>query len=235
MTGNKSETEYNRKAKLQAIESYFQNLKRRSSLLVKLDDSEYKEEAQLLCCCYIESLGSAFYASDTGSRKNFVRVLKQYGREEVLWQIHPKQLQIWLSEPRQKRLGRIRTALNAVLENAEKKLYTEDEILALGKPRLSVQDFDYLKANLWRGTIAAIAYQRIRNRLVHEMGGPDAVTFEGTSFKGEQVPALDFSLLHRALCRIIEAMLAISLKEEKFYGHDLKASAEGGAAEGENG
>jgi len=216
MSGKKSEKEQNR---LRLIKASIEEVKQRIAFLVKLTRSGHKKEALLLCCCYIEGFGNHLYWSDEQSAKNFVRILKECGGEEVLWHIHAKQLWIGLDEARSKQVHKIGEKLRPLLEKAEERLYTEEEIVTLAKAALPADDLNKLKLNLWRGTLAALAYKWIRSRLVHELSA-SPIEFRGITFRGNPVPPLDFPLLHRALLRVFQKMESLSLTSGKLYGHD---------------
>lgn len=223
MSGKELEKEQNRRAKLRLIKASFEDMKQRIAFLVKLNRTGHKKEALLLCCCYIEGFGNNLYWPDEQSTWNFVRILKEYGGEEVLWHIHAMQLWIGLDEARSKQVRKIGEKLRPLLEKAKGRLYTEEEIVTLAEAALPADDLNTLKRNLWRGTLAALAYNRIRSRLVHKLSGGD-ITFDETTFKGKPVPPLDFSLFYRALRRIFQEVKRLSLTSGKWYGHDFKNS-----------
>jgi hypothetical protein len=179
MSGEAAVRDENREGKLRAIEAYFEDLQRRSDFLEELDRKGHRSEALLLCCCYIEALGGNLYWPDEGSARNFVRLLQEHGGEELLWHIHPKQLRIGLSGAGSRRQG-IGQKLDRVLTEAEGRLYTEDQILALAGSCLTGEELDTLKQNLWRGTLAAVVYSRIRGPLIHELRACEKIC-SGTS------------------------------------------------------
>lgn len=226
MSGEASEKEENRKAKLQSIEAYFEDLERRSDFLDKLDTKGHRSEGLLLCCCYIEALGGNLYWPDGRSARNFVRLLKEHGGEEVLWHIHPKQLRIGLTDARSKLVQGIGQKLDKVLAGAEGRLCTEEQILTLVEPFLTADELDTLKQNLWRGTLAALVYGRVRGPLVHQLSTRHGVSLDQTIFKGELVPDLDARILYPVLRRVIRGTKELSLASGKWYGHDFKAPVE---------
>lgn len=228
MGEQQSEREQNRRAKLQFIEAYFRDLEQRSDFLLDLIKTDHRAEALLLCGCYIEGLGNNLYWPDERSAWNFIRVLREHGGEEVLGHIHVKQLRNGLADAKSKLVQRIGQKLNGVLTAAEGRLYTEQEILALVEPAITADELETLRRNLWRGTLAALAYRRIRSPLVHELSTRQGVSFDRTTFRGEPVPDLDLRILYPALRRILQAMRGLSLASERWYGHDFKNAAEPG-------
>ena len=217
------ENQHNREAKLQFIQGSFDDLRRRSDLLVELIRTNHEDEAYLLCVCYIEGLGNNLYWPEERSKWNFVRALKEYGGEEVLWHVHPKQLRLALADAMSKRLRSIGEKLNEGLAKAEGRLYSEDEIFTLIAPALSEDEAETLRQNLWRGSLAALAYERIRSQLVHNLGTGGSISFDRTSFRGQAVPGLDFQMLYRALGEILQAARQLSVTSGTLYGHDFKS------------
>jgi len=120
----------------------------------------------------------------------------------------------------------IRRKLTAVLVKAGANLYTEDEILCLVQPVLTDHELERLRKHLWRGTLAAIAYDWIRSQLVHTTGGSNEVTFDKTTFRGGPVPPINFTLLYGSISNILQAMEELSLTSGKLYGHDFPSPPE---------
>jgi len=217
------ENQYNREAKLEFIRAFFDDLRRRSDFLVELVRTDQADEAHLLCVCYIEGLGNNLYWPEQRSKWNFVRVLKEYGGEEALWYVHPKQLRRALADAMSQRLRSIGEKLNDDLAKAEGKLYNEEEMFTLIAPALAEDEAKMLRQNLWRGSLAALAYERIRSQLVHNLGTGHSISFDRTSFRGQAVPELDFQMLYRALGQILQAARQLSVASGTWYGHDFKS------------
>ena len=200
------------------IEADFDNLERRADLLLRLKKMGFEEEALLLCCCYIEGMGNLYFGGG-GRQLNFYRILKNFGGEEMLMHIHPKQL--WIGLRTAKNLQTIGQKIGITLRKVEKKLYTEEDVLALVAHLLNKEEMTKLKDNLWRGTLAALAYKEFRSPAVHELGGAKSFSFEGTTFKGEPAPVLDFSLLYEGMLNILRNMREKSTKTGTYFGQDF--------------
>lgn len=69
--------------------------------------------------------------------------------------------------------------------------------------------------------LAALAYMHLRSPAVHELGGAKSFSFEGTTFKREPAPILDFSLLYRGMLNILKNMREISAKTGTYFGQDF--------------
>lgn len=198
------------------IEAGFNDFEEEVILLLELNKKGYEDEALLLCCCYIEALGNLYFR-DGGRGYNFYRILKDYGGEDVLMHIHPKQLWIGLRSARRKDVQEIGQKIGGALKNVKENLYTKDEALTLVAHMLNKKEMKKLRDNLWRGTLAALAYMHLRNPAVHELGGTKSFSFQGTTFKG----ALDFSLLYKGMLNIFKKLREISIETRTYFGQDF--------------
>lgn len=208
----------NKKAKLQYIRAFFEEMGQRTAFLQELFQNGHRHEALLLCCCYIEGMGNDVYYPDEGSKRNFVRIFEKYSGNELFWYIHPKQLQRGLADARSSRLQRVGKKLDDMIAKLERRLYSKNEILESAKPLIDKSELKIVEGNLWRGTFAAIAYDRIRNEAVHRLGATD-ISFQDTTFNGKPVPDLDFRLLYPALQNVLEAVKEESLKSNNWFGN----------------
>jgi hypothetical protein len=208
-------------AKAFFIRAYFDDLARRSAFLAELAETGHEKDALLLCCCYIEGIANHLYWPDSQAKQNFVRVLIEHGRCEVLRWIHPDRLRRSLDDAP----SDMRKKLARSLKHTESRLYSQDEIGIMLSESLTGEEMAEVRGHLWRGTVAAVAYEHIRSQFVHWLGGPNGVTFGDTTFKGAPVPRLDFPLFLRALTHILQAAKDVSLSANKWYGHDLKNAA----------
>lgn len=206
--------ENNRDFYTELIESGFKKLEAKTVFLGELFRDGHEDEALTLCCCYIEAVGSNHYGKDN-SRKHFVKILKEYGGEEILSVIHPKHMKDKLLD--QKGLKNIGGKVTDVLDKAFGHLYTDEEMIDLCMPVLDQSEITKLSKNLWRGTLAAIVYEYIRNALVHETMAP-TYHFSQISFRGGQVAFPDFNLLYSAWERILSEMKDYSLRTVTWMG-----------------
>jgi hypothetical protein len=213
--------EENQRAKIGFITAFFDDLDRKIKFLLELENSGHREEALLLCSCYIDWLASGLCWPEGGS-KCFVRMLKEFGGEHVLSQIHPKMLEEALIKLKQSRWAMAIQKILPVLQQAHERLYNDDEMIVLLTPVLNKVELAKLKTELWRGTLAAIAYSWIRVPAVHGFGAPDGVSFHNTTFQGQPVPPIEFPMLHNFLKRIATVARERSLSIGKYFGHDFK-------------
>ncbi len=208
------------------IRSGLDDLEKRAKLLPKLKEKGFEEEALLLCCCYIESMGNLYYR-EKWNQNNFCRVIRNFGGEDILQQIHPEQLWSGLKSAQSENVQQIAQKIGGTLKKAENKLYTETEILGLVAGMLNEKETKKLSDNLWRGTLSAFVYIHLSNPAVHEFGGATSSLFKGTTFKNEPVPILDFSLIFKAMLNILKNMVEISTKTATYFGQDFDSLLRG--------
>ena len=220
--GKNNPEEEARKAWINILESYFRDLEKKTAFLQKLAKEGHEDEAMTLCCCYIDGLANGLYGQETGSNKNFIRALKEYGENEIWGLIHPLQLVRNVLEAtersdKHKKLRRVIDKIIPILATIENRLYCDDEIIDRVKLELSQEETETLQKNLWRGLYANIVYDKIRCLAVHELGS-SPLSFDKTTHKGEQVPPLYFYNLYPILGRILCEAKLRSLKTGKLYG-----------------
>ena len=217
--------EENRQAKINFIRAFFNGLDTKTVFLDELFKTGHRDEARVLCSCYIDWLASALYWPEERNNFNFVRILKEHGGEEIFIYIHPKMLKdtfLKLIKRKNKKWTTIYKKISPALQQPQGKLYAEQEIIDLLSPLVTNSEMENIRKEIWRGTFAAIVYERFRNPSVHAFGPSDGITFDNTTFKGQPVPSIEFSMLYNCLKRIIAAAKEKSLRTEKWFGHDYE-------------
>jgi len=204
------------------IDAFFDALDKRIEFLAELENSGHEQESLLLCTCYIDGLGQSLYWPDERSNLCFVHVLKEFGGEEILSQIHPRMLREAMAQLKSKMAKRILSKVDSRLRQVYGQLKDETEVVAMLGPLLSAEELTWLKDELWRGTLAAIAYKKIRGSSVHNLGAPGGIYFDRTTHRGRSVPTIDFEMLHGCLRRISLAARTRSTSSAKWFGHDFK-------------
>lgn len=214
--------EENRQAKLDFIKAFFKNLETKIDFLDELHKSRRRDEAKVLCSCYIDALASNLYWPKEQNNFNFVRILKEYSGEDIFSYIHPKMLENSLSKKRGRKWVRIRDKISSALQESRGQFYSESEIIEILSPLVNNFELENIKKELWRGTFAAIVYNEIRIPSVHGFGSADGIMFDNTTFKGQPAPSIEFSMLYRCLKHIEPKVRDISLETEKWFGHDYE-------------
>jgi len=201
MSAEKPDANQNRAGRLRVYGYAFDRAKRRCDFLKELYDSDHTNEALLLCLCYIDGLAYwGWGCGYTDSKRRFISVLVQHGGETALADISPS----WLLRA----LGHLKSfkalapKIEPLLSGVEGRLRSRDEIIDLLRPSITAEELESLSRELWRGSLAAIAYEELRSWLVHGLFAPDGVIFEARDAPGE-ARSLDFHMLHGCLERIL--------------------------------
>src|SRR6266581_7504796 len=150
--------------KARYIEAYFDDLQGQIAFLGELYGMDRKNEALMLCCCYIEALGSRQSQEPERKAKNYCNVLAEHGKNEIWQLIHPKQLKNVLSAN-----GLFKdtfSALEPIIDKFGARLIDPQELRDQLDPGLNAQQRAWLKDNLFKGSIASISYEGIRSELV---------------------------------------------------------------------
>ncbi|MCJ7811345.1 MAG: hypothetical protein MUP62_04040 [Dehalococcoidia bacterium] len=214
----------NLQAKVNFIRAFFDDLDNRITFLGDLYTSGRRDEARVLCSCYIDGLASALYWPEERNNFNFVRALKEYGGEEIFPYIHPKMLEDALLKKaaNSSKWETISKKISPTLQKARGRFYDEQEVINLLSPLLNNSEIGDVQKELWRGTFAAIIYSQVRIPAVHGFGPSDGITFDKWTFKGQQVPAIEFTMLKNSLKRIADVAKGKSLNSKKWFGHDYE-------------
>lgn len=208
-----------RKKRIYFIDAYFKDLENKVAFLDDLFLQKRSDEALILCCCYIEGLAGNYYWPEERSFFNFVRIFEELSEDDIFRYIHLKQLKVGFESARNKKLNKILKSIETIQPDLNQKLFSKAETQEAIEPHLPKDEVTIFRENLWRGTIAALAYQQLRNLAVHNLGAID-ISFNTTKFKGTIMPNLDFKLLQPALKIILGKLKKVSLDSGYWYGHN---------------
>ena len=204
-------------AKRQMIEAYFDDLHARARFADVLYDNDRRDEAITLCCCYIDGLASLLYHDSDRSAFNFVRLLTEHGRRAELARVQPLAMVRGLKTSN-KRLAPVARRLEAALGSDVHRIVDAAEFDALMAPHVTPQEASALCRELWRASLAFVAYTHLRIPAVHATGAPGAVI---VGSGGPSPPVrIDFRVMYEALLACIEALRDLSLRTNKWFGHD---------------
>lgn len=196
------------------IKAYFENLQRRIAFLVELNDEGRKDEALMLCCCYIEALGSRVSSEPERKAQNYCRILSEQGGNELWRLVHPIQLKRQLSlKPL---FGNVLGALVPVIDEFGMQLIEPDDVIAKLSPLLDKPQCDWLNNNVFKGSVAYISYEEIRSELVHDISG-GSISFSQTFYRGNPVPTLGFEILHASLTEIVRVSREKAVSTNKWW------------------
>ena len=200
------------------IKAFFDYLEDRVNYLVGLYASGRQDEAVTLCCVYIDGISNSMWPNG-GSKRNFVRALVELSEEPQMRLYHPRALLRWLESAARKfavLASQIETGFTPIDQPMEEEPFRNKVEVCLGP-----EGFRLVEKELWRATIAAITYQRVRIPWIHRLQGYGAVSFGNSSYGGAPLADIDFEMLHRALVHITAAARQTSEQSGKFFGHDF--------------
>lgn len=192
------------------VDAFFQYHRRRAERLLELWGQGHQDDALTLCCCYLDGLASFAYYCSHRSAYNFVALLREHGAEPELSLCSPLALIRWMEGQggwRKVASGKLRVALGTTITT----LISDKNLEGLLKAHLPHRDFQRLTSDIWRASVAYIAYERLRNPFVHQLGGPGAVIVTSATVTDKEV-AIDFPVLHQALLRALDHFESVSRK-----------------------
>lgn len=196
------------------IKAYFDDLEKRIAFLKELHNVNHTDEALMLCCCYIEALGSRQYHDSNRKAKNYYRILVEFSGNSIFSLVHPKQLKNILND--KNLFKRNFDQIELIIDSFGKELIPQKDVIFRFKPVATEEQMNWLDDNLFKGTMAAISYDRVRSDLVHDISTSN-LTFSETTFGGKQVPDMNFDLLYPALIKIFRNLKDMSLKTNTWY------------------
>jgi len=191
------------------IRAYFDDLEKRIVFLKELHNGHHRAEALMLCCCYIEALGSRQYNDPNRKAKNYYRILVEFSGNSIFALVHPKQLKNVLKD---KKLFKPNIdQIDSIVDGFGKELIPQQEVIDRLAPVVTEKQVTWLNDNLFKGTMATIYYDRVRSDLVHDISTSN-LTFSKTTFDGKPVPDMNFELLYPALMNIFDSIKEMSLR-----------------------
>jgi hypothetical protein len=202
------------------IDAFFKYHRRRAERLIEVWEQGHQDDALTLCCCYLDGLASMAYPTSDRSLFNFVTLLREHGQQIELSLCSPLALVRWMRKQsgwREKAAGKLETAFGPGIT----KLVTEADLAVSVQAHLSRQDAQRMLPELWRASVAYIAYERLRNPFVHQLGGPGAVIVVNETVSEREV-SIDFSVLHGALLNAMDHYESVSRTTGNWFGHDFK-------------
>ena len=201
--------------KQQFIELFFDAFEQKIARLQELR-KDFPDEAFTLSVLYIDRLASGRFGGKAGQNgKNFCRALRELSGNPLFRTIHPRHLK----ERAQPYCLSAAPFIESVISRQPSALLDEDE-LAGEIQNSSLLDNEKAKLidNLWRGTIANIVYELVRNPEVHGSGS-GGLSFDATEYKGRTGVTLDFKEFYDALKQILQSVRKVSMETGHWYGN----------------
>ena len=209
-------------SKRRFIAAFFDDLDRKAAFLAELWNGGRQDEAVTLCCCYLDGVANNCRWDEASSAKNFVVTVQAFGGEPDLALHSGLGLVRALRAANKAALSTLANDIDTALGTALPDLVSAEELLRRLRGSLGQASYAAAKKHLWKGSVAAIAYNRVRSPFVHELRGYGAVIVGSTNTNGAHEVSLAFPLLHRVLTRLLATMRARSDDSVKWFGHDYR-------------
>jgi hypothetical protein len=204
-------------AKRQFMTSFFDNLDEKVTFLEQLFEQERKDEARMLCVCYLDGLSNWLHQTSMFLSKNFAVELSTHSGNANFSLLMPEWLLSSLPWGNAHRgwVPQIKTALRTL---PAREAILPHELVRQVAPAITHDQLNWLKDEMWRGSVAKAVYDRIRSPNVHWLGSADGLVFDGYTYLGRPLPRVDFPMLHQALKKLAVHARSISMSTDKWFG-----------------
>lgn len=208
----------NGRAKHDFINAFHNDAKKRIKFLQQLFSDGYQDEAMTLCLSYIDSFSQWLEWPSGKAGQNFVKAVINFGKDSFMSLVHP--LQAVRTFDRMKPCWKvIATLISNVFAGLSYELLEESDFLSRLSPHLSEGELQKVKGELWRTTIAGIAYFGMRNFAIHKFAAIP-LTFSNTTYQGHPVSGLDFHRLHKVASNLHSELRHRSETNGQWFGND---------------
>jgi hypothetical protein len=209
----------NQQAKRQVITAFFDNVVARIAFLGELVRTDHRSESMTLCLTYIDSFAQWLCWPATSTGRNFVDAVIKFGGEPIMGLAHP--LHAIQS------FGRMKAPWEAIARRIEaafpgpvyELLPLADFQDALSR-HLTTAELTEVRRDVWRATIANVAYQHLRNPSVHSFGGGGGIFFSQTTYQGAAVPPLALPQLMVCVRGLVAEARRRSEANWQWFGND---------------
>lgn len=204
-------------AKRGFIRAFFDEFAQRVDFVKTLDSAGRNYEAAILCCAYVENIANNLNPACKNSAENFAQALEIHGADPFLAAIHPSFL-VDAFPGRNASEKEAAAALRSVAADLSGQLWDKAALVRAVQNHMASECLATIRVNLWRGSIANLAYVHIRSSLFKTGLGSTSLTFSGHTFMGGTAPTLDFHRLHASLKSLLGHASRVSLGTAKWYG-----------------
>lgn len=202
--------------KQEIIKAFFSEFGKKIDRLQELRAKGFDDEAFTLCLVYIDRLASGHFGGTAGqNRKNFYRALAELSGNPLFGMVHPRQLRALVQD----HCPSASTLVDAIVNRQPDALLDEKDIAEeVRRSSLSEDEKNKVMTNLWRASLANIAYDFIR---VAEAHGPGSggLSFDKTIYRGQTGVSLDFTTLFEALKKILNKVTDTSNSTGEWFGN----------------
>jgi hypothetical protein len=174
-----------------------------------------EHEAIILCAAYLDGVGGALAPSGAKNGPSFCDALSKHEKSPYLSLVHPLQMIRAAGKSAALKPGgvwqNIESKLQARFPGPTFELLPQADFITQVTPILTSQELGDVRANLWKGTIAGVVYEWIRNPAIHELGSTPTLSFGQTGYHGFPVPSINLDFLVPVLRRMTKTARAKSI------------------------
>lgn len=209
--------------KKKLIEVYFLHLEDKLEKIKEISKIS-EEDALMLCCCTIETLGARKYQeidyidpprkalANYSKSAAFTEILTQYSGYTFWDKIHPIGLLEFMPKIFNNNYQDYMVALSEIGYELREKEFVIEYVKDLFE---NSKQKEWFEKHSHKGTVGNIAYSKVRSEIVHNISH-EPITFLA-KWKNEALPDIDFPLMEKCLSTIIEGLKADSYKLETFW------------------
>lgn len=209
----------NAASKREFISAFFDNAEGRAAYLFNLHTGGHPAEALTLCLVYIDSFSQWLFWPRSQTGRNFVEALVEHGGDPGLVLVHP----LAVSRAFEAMKGHWKDfamRLRSLLPGPPYSLCAKSDFLMEVATGFTPPEAKLLEDELWRGTIAGVAYTHLRNPSIHCFGGSVEISFNTTTHDGQPASPITFDRLHQALLKLVAEARARSMANNQWFGDD---------------
>jgi len=202
--------------KQEMIKCFFDQFEKKINRLAEFRKQGFEDEAFTLCLVYIDRLASGHFGGKEGqNRKNFWRALSELSGNPLFGMIHPRHLQ----RLTQKFCPAASALINEIVNRQPDALLEEGKV-AEETRNSSLLEEEKLRLirNLWRASMANIAYDYIRAAEVHGPGS-GGLSFDKTIYSGQTGLTLEFEKFYEALKHLFKHVMDFSISSSHWFGN----------------
>jgi hypothetical protein len=206
-------------AKMDLIRAYLDDYVDKLTFLNELTAMGRRDEAMSLCLVYIDRFAQVLCWPGDKMGPNFVNALIQYGGNPIMGLAHPVQAIRAFNEMSANWQQLSRKVASRFPGPSQELLPITDlevELSRLIKSSERVQ----LHNEMWRTTIAAVAYRRLRTAAIHGFGVRGEIEFSNTTYGGKPVPNLNLTELQKCALELVAEARRRSDKNGQWFGND---------------
>lgn len=205
-------------AKREYFHAFHEDAEKKLAFLLQLYDTNHREEAMTLCLTYIDSFSHWLEWPNTQSSQNFVNAVIKFGNDSLMGLVHP--LQAVRAFQQMKPIWQaMASKIKGFFPGPRYDLLEQTEFLTQLAAVLSAAEILKVRHEIWRTTMAAVAYYNMRNPSVHGFGAGTGLSFSGATYQGNS-PVFNFARLHKVAVSLHSELRRRSESTGQWFGND---------------